>query len=394
MEAKGLAMKKGFTLVELLITVAVIVTLMGMVFRLAGVGSSATAKNQTIVRMQKLENAISGYYAAYGSYPPVPLHGYQSIRFEVDKHGIQREGQETSAFANDNDTWQRVKAACRAQPVAVRYPYADKASMDTYVQSVVRILQERSQNEKKYPEYAKRAAVFAAGFDVLKGTGRFSSEVKRSTDWTEVQVFQFGLLSFLLPRYLFMMEGNQELYDGSFAQWSGNNRMISYIDDGKPYGYNGDWTNVQRDLGAGASGASDARAYMISNQPTQAVTMRWLPALEGVVSNGKKFYGIDTRCYDNGSSAFLLDPENPNIEIFSPNEGYANQYVLDGMTVKDGWGNDLYYYSPPPYQTYTVWSAGPDGKTFPPWIDLATLDSAEREIAAKWIADDVVHLAH
>jgi len=29
-------------------------------------------------------------------------------------------------------------------------------------------------------------------------------------------------------------------------------------------------------------------------------------------------------------------------------------------TIQDGWGYDLYYWSPPPYQTYDIWSAGTD----------------------------------
>ena len=54
-------------MIELLIVVVVIATLMGLVFRLAGVGSGQAARNTTITRMQKLEFALSGYYAAFGS---------------------------------------------------------------------------------------------------------------------------------------------------------------------------------------------------------------------------------------------------------------------------------------------------------------------------------------
>ena len=68
-------MKKAFTLVELLIVVVVLVTLMAVTFRLSSIGSNQTARNKTVSRLQKLENCLSGYYAAFGTYPPVRLHG-------------------------------------------------------------------------------------------------------------------------------------------------------------------------------------------------------------------------------------------------------------------------------------------------------------------------------
>ena len=78
----------GFTLIELLVVTVVVVTLMGVVFRLAGAGGDSRKKAVTIDRLQRIENALSGYYAAYGSYPPVPLQGrsrsiYRSLRFII-----------------------------------------------------------------------------------------------------------------------------------------------------------------------------------------------------------------------------------------------------------------------------------------------------------------------
>ena len=60
-------MKKGFTLVEMLIVVVVLVTLMTITFRLTSLGRDQTDRNKTIARLQRLENALSGYYAAFGS---------------------------------------------------------------------------------------------------------------------------------------------------------------------------------------------------------------------------------------------------------------------------------------------------------------------------------------
>ena len=87
--------KRGFTLIELLIVTVVIAILMAIVFRLAGTGSDSAARAKTISRLQKISNALSGYYAAFGSYPPVPLQGRsRDIYTRVDNsgsmgHGIQ-----------------------------------------------------------------------------------------------------------------------------------------------------------------------------------------------------------------------------------------------------------------------------------------------------------------
>ena len=67
--------KSGFTLIELLIVTVVVVSLMAIVFRLSGIAGGATDRQETVSRLQRLENCLSGYYAAFGSYPPVPLQG-------------------------------------------------------------------------------------------------------------------------------------------------------------------------------------------------------------------------------------------------------------------------------------------------------------------------------
>ena len=68
-------MKKGFTLIELLVVTVVIVALMSVIFRLTGIVGGTSAQETTVFRMQCLENCLSGYYAAFGAYPQVPLQG-------------------------------------------------------------------------------------------------------------------------------------------------------------------------------------------------------------------------------------------------------------------------------------------------------------------------------
>lgn len=84
-------MKRAFTLIEMMIVVAVIAILTGILFRLMGVGEDAEKRNITVARMQRLENCLSGYYAAFGSYPPVELEGRsRNYRYEVNPGGIQQ----------------------------------------------------------------------------------------------------------------------------------------------------------------------------------------------------------------------------------------------------------------------------------------------------------------
>ena len=94
-------MKRGFTLIELLVVVVVLVTLMSIMFRIGSVGGSADNRNRTIVHMQRLENCLSGYYAAFGSYPPVKLHGTRDFYMKVGSHGIQTDVRNESIWGWD-----------------------------------------------------------------------------------------------------------------------------------------------------------------------------------------------------------------------------------------------------------------------------------------------------
>ena len=105
-------------------------------------------------------------------------------------------------------------------------------------------------------------------------------------------------------------------------------------------------------------------------------------------------FGVDIA--DGNGGVFTLD--NAPGMIHSPG-GYSQsstsgQYMLDFCTVRDGWYNELYYYSPPPYQTYTLWSAGPNGHTFPPWVSREGLDSKANKCISAWIEDDIVNMSH
>ncbi|MDO4366658.1 MAG: prepilin-type N-terminal cleavage/methylation domain-containing protein, partial [bacterium] len=242
----------GFTLIELLVVTVVVVTLMGVVFRLAGVGGTNRAKAETIQRLQRLENALSGYYAAYGSYPPVPLQGRsRSIYKKVDDRGLQEDGDKESGDTDleQGKTMNQILAACRAQPVSVSWPPPDTASAEKMVSAL-------------RAAYNESGMSGPGNFTLLKGASLADEINWRGTgkNGKGVQLFEFGLLSFLFPRYLFMLEGKMDKwYDPETpgrGQWAANNQLPCRLDDGRPFA---DWKEVRNTLGAGGSGSQQAR---------------------------------------------------------------------------------------------------------------------------------------
>lgn len=395
--AKG---SRGFTLIELLIVVVVIATLMGLVFRLAGIGGGQSARNSTITRIQKLEFALSGYYAAFGSYPPVPLHGSRDIRCKVNAYGIQDVNSDRDA-RDLSDIWPLVRAACLSQPIACEYPYNVQCER---VKNTLEMQNEIYSSDGKYA-----SAPYNAGNIALEPKAN-SLKNSRVSDWSQVQIFKFGVLSFLLPRYLFMLQGDSELYKvgGTYsAQWRSQNdiRQLLDFETGAPC-YN-DWSEVQSDTGQHRDSDNDtslksSQGYMrVARQSSQAVCARWIQALDGIVSGGQVFYGVNTRLDHDNDKDYFWRPQNQTDQgmlesIYSASGEYSGSgqsYYLDGMTVRDGWGNDLFYYSPPPYQGYQIWSAGPNKKTVPPWVDVSAMGATDRKTAADWLSDDVVGLS-
>ena len=387
-------MRRAFTLLELLIVVAILVTLMTITFKIGNSGSDSEKRNATIIRMQRLENCLSGYYAAFGSYPPVKLHGTRDIYQSVGSHGIQTDERNESIWGwsrlNEKGewaAWSQVEAACRAQPVGCRFPFPPQyADLIRTISDAMRdAVSEGGDEIDNLSEEKKRK--FMAGFDE-GGYGRFSKN-KDKTDWRNIQLFKFGVMSFLLPRYLVMMNGDSQ-YFTDFAQWTGNNVMPCDPFSGNVYST---WQQVQNNASDSGNRSQLAR---VANIPSQAVCARWLPNLAEIChcNHDFKLFGVDIR----SQQASALRLGNWDIEIFSPDDegsgSCKDQYVLDSISLEDGWGREFFYYSPEPYQTYTLWSAGPNARTFPPWISRKKLSSKANECVSLWIEDDVTHMSN
>ena len=364
--------RRGFTLVELLIVTVIIVTLMGLVFRLAGSGSDSSKRAKTLARLQKLSNALSGYYAAFGSYPPVPLQGRsRDIYTRVDSYGSLGYGiqggpddrNERPIRDDDDELKRQIEAACRAQPVAVGYPYNEETMGE--------VLRAWSQQTGK-------------NYSAIDNYGGFNRD---SADWSENHVFMFGLMSFLLPRYQFMLDGDENLYrDHPSGPWESNNRLPFLLDGTRLTS----WTEAQDALMMGPDNANKTQSpnpkmrAMIESLPSQAVCARWMPNFEKIVTGGGVFFGVNT---DDSDARYLVGGDK---QFLISQQGYNHEptYIGGIMTVRDGWGEDFYYYSPPPYQSYQLWSSGPNKRTFPPWMEKPA-NKQELKVVNEWIADDI-----
>ena len=401
-------MKKGFTLIELLVVTVVIVALMGVIFRLTGIAGGTSARETTVFRMQCVENCLSGYYAAFGSYPPVPLqNASRSIyrRTDDDSQWIQSDKKTDTDDSDDKFMeYSQVEAACRAQPVAARYPpparingMSSRDAYASYQQAVQNALSE-GVFEDEGDEKAVQNWVGRTLDDISSAPG-FLNPHKDKTSFNQLQLFRFGLMSFLLPRYRFMLdcaagssggEGSQVFNTtiDNFRQWTENNYLPPRMDTGMSYS---SWKEFCDTIGSDDD-------WQIDLIPSQAACARWMPNLKDEVVTGpeRKFFGVTV-----GRYGVIPDIKSaPGFALYSPG-GYgsgssARGYPLNRYTVVDGWGRDLFYYSPAPYQMCMLWSAGENGKTFPPWVDIEQFKKdhpSQYNAAVGWMSDDIKYMS-
>jgi prepilin-type N-terminal cleavage/methylation domain-containing protein len=386
-------MKRGFTLIELMIVIAVLVTLMAITFRIANSVSDTEARTMTITRMQRIENCLSGFHAAFGCYPPVKLQGNRSFR-----------GQEESInWGNESEAWRWVREICRSQPVGCRFPFSE--GMSGFIRELSDLIASAA-SSGEYEEVFKdqdmqewAAAGFAsAGDSAIEG--RLSSK-KDEVLWSELKLFQYGMMSYLLPRYLVMMGGSSRYFESDgYAQWTKNNDKSCDPFTGRTI----EWTEVYEWAKDHRNGLKNENVVKLLLMPSQAACARWMPNLEGICrcDTDLNLFGVHIKSTSDRDigifDSIAVEALAPMVRsaCFTPdgNGSYRDQYVLDEVTVNDGWGNEFYYYSRSPHQSYTFWSSGPDGRTFPPWIARDQLSGQELDLAAKWTKDDITHMSN
>ena len=323
---------KGFTLIELMIVIAIIGILIGTTFKLMQVAADSKARAVTRARMERLQNALSGYYATYGMYPAVPFYG------NPDPSATDNTS-ETTGEAVVSGSQASAQAAARAQPVGFEYP------TPVWMNDKIPIL--------FYPD------------NVISLNTAIGSLSPTDGDWNKYKGFKFGLMSFLLPRVEIV--GHPDAGDNAplrdvyqRAQWMENN------------------------LSSRVPGASNADNRLLSENLTKQrvieneACLRWLPCFERILRSFKtSVLGVTINGDDDGGNRLAKRQMQDGPAV-----------ALAFITIADGWGREFFYYSAPPYQSFQVWSAGPDGLTFPPWLPIPS--SGGMNGAKVWIKDDLV----
>ena len=395
--------KSGFTLVELLVVTVVVVSLMAVMFRLSGIAGGSNARQETVRKLQCLENCLSGYYAAFGSYPPVPLQGAsRNVYRDVSSSHKNMQSDDDNDFVETLDfdgRWHSgsVRAACLAQPVAALFPpptHSDNKKYSDLFESLQNAVRTLSDSDVFSNDDKAKADSFASMTLRSLDNPGFLNRYQDETDFRRLPLFRYGLMSFLLPRYRFMLEcakgsrsGNTEAFNNSidrYRQWTEANPLPPRMDTGIAYE---SWKSF-----CDIMGSEDE--WMIDLIPSQAACARWMPNLQGIVSGAAfTFFGIQV-----GSGSGIPEAQDLSI-IYSMIYGEGGSsasgnsgYPLLSVTVRDGWNQDFYYYSPAPYQSYVLWSSGEDKKTFPPWVDMESFKEEHPEDydgAVKCMADDI-----
>lgn len=352
---KNRAARQAFTLIELMVVVVVISILMGGVFKLLSATSKVNKTAATKAKMERLENAISGFYAEYGMYPPVILHGTPD--HDPETSGNKDDFDNDLSWGSDEEKARAAAWAAKCQPTAFEYPYP--VEVDAYV-------------GKKFP---------AEG---VNGTLGKNAHKEPETDWQKIKMFKFGLLSFLLPRVeLLRVPPKGETWqddDPRFPQ--------------KKFFFSEQWkeNNLTSRIGESSDEAL-LKALHTQRAIENKACARWLPNLEGQIEGGlATVLGVATRRSDSERfrvSAAGDDNTPAKGQVYRAKEGNSTKTVLLRATIVDGWNQEFFYHSDPPYQSYRLWSAGANKKTFPPWVPLSSV-SSDRELVASWTADDIV----
>ncbi|MBO7298268.1 MAG: prepilin-type N-terminal cleavage/methylation domain-containing protein [Kiritimatiellae bacterium] len=186
--------------------------------------------------------------------------------------------------------------------------------------------------------------------------------------WNEFPLFTFGLASYFYPRYWGIAENRvpKEFFGDLDAE-----DIIKNKDNGADAER---VINQWKDHNNRKTGKDGKKIQITDINKDMNVVKKILPMLDTGISfkmeNGKKKwvmhkhddgnpnYGVGNWEW-NGSAEFQkVDALEREFESF--------EYLTQGVSLKDAWGNHLHYQSNPPYDSYRIWSVGVNGNTCDP----------------------------
>ena len=366
--------KQAFTLIELMIVVSVITILMLATFQLFRAAAHSKKVAETKARLERIQNALSGYFAAYGQYPPVPFYA----DLNPDNNHCDPDYVDRVKFGNDNDgvgvpyymlAWEaraQVTARC-VQPIAFEFP--PPRSMDEVI-----------------PTRFKDPNDWRTGGMDVQSVNQVDQQYKyEDINWNTTKVFKFGLVSFLIPKLQVVgIPGSPTATD-----WGAPSQRLFL---------SAQWINQSTDPTRKPGGTMDKDFLDKMGKQLAAeneACAKWLPNLAGTIAGSgeitRDVLGIPIWTGGWGHKGGL-QPRSMTLST-----GQSRPVAVWVATILDAWHNEFFYYSPPPYQSYRIWSAGDDGKTYPPWIQSnegdylkSDKDGPRWKKIAKWKKDDIV----
>jgi len=91
--------REAFTLIEMLIVIAVIGILAGISFKMMQIANRTATKGQTISKLEKVAHALNEYRSEYGAYPPV-----MTVTYEYENESNQTDWLRENYFMAYGDT--------------------------------------------------------------------------------------------------------------------------------------------------------------------------------------------------------------------------------------------------------------------------------------------------
>lgn len=276
---------RGFTLIEMMVVILLIVILAGMVFRMVAIIGKNNDISKTRAKLEKLGHALEEYRAIYGKYPDVRF-------YPIFDKGKQ---------------------------VGIRQPFGYEYTALTGIPS-------------SNPDGLGRQLVDLE----YKGKKQIKYDVSGNNSGI---FFTFGLVSYLIPRY------NGTASEGMIRLAGVYGDALDKQDTDPSHAIS-QWRTLNSKR-SGAPGDSDRDL---------AAVRRTLLHMDSYLKDDNKASLGSMFRVKNGD----MDDGIPRPITTSVFKGTITNACV---TVEDEWYHEMHYKSLPPYDTYDIWSAGPDGLT-------------------------------